>query len=149
MDKKLIFRNRILTVVISLLILPGYCFANSGLPSSHSKLNISVIYSNNNMEGPTDLTVEDFIQFGLRPESEKEWKRIKGSRWILINTITDAFSGKKTVFKILFEKVASPDRMIMKRILIDGQELMGYDKDMIANQLLGNAIEKRNQSQKK
>jgi len=107
-------------------------------------LPLHVIYSNNGAEGSfgDKVSVINFVNYGFIPDVKKSWKKIDENTWSLLVNAKDKLTGQETELNIVLVKLSNPDRVIFHRLLINGKEANGYEKDTIANQLAFGAAEK-------
>lgn len=140
MKKRLIGRM-VVTVMVALTLLITATGCSSEPTTDFLNLPLCVVYSNNGVEGTfgDKVTVNDLITHGFKVEIEKSWKKFDDSTWSFIAKATDKVTGKSNQLDIVLVRQTNPDRVIFHRLLIDGQEANGYEKDTMANQLAYNA----------
>ena len=78
-----------------------------------------------------NVTLAEFIKFGLNPKAVLAWEQLEQDQYILIVTVDDRMTGKRSVNKLLFVKKNTPvrgkpantERALLSRWVSNGNEL--------------------------
>lgn len=111
------------------------------------KSPLSTIFANG-IEGPYGITVQEFISHGINPKAEKSWKKIEEGTWSLLVKIKDNVTGNITDINFVLVQQNSPTKVILQRILVNGTEANPFERDQLANNFAGVAIQAKNKEVK-
>ena len=111
------------------------------------KSPLSTIFANG-IEGPYGITVQEFVSHGINPKAEKSWKKVEEGTWSLLVKMKDNVTGNITDVNFVLVQQNSPNKVILQRILVNGIEANPFERDQLANNFAGAAIQAKNKEVK-
>jgi len=124
-------------LLICLILLGILANINADTPSnSFMNLPVSAVHPiegtewvMNNPE-TLDVTVSEFIKFGLNPKAIFSWEKLEKDQYVLNMLITDRMTGKRTNIKMLFMRKnfpirgysPPPERVLISRFIYNNNE---------------------------
>lgn len=120
--------------VVMAMLAVGLAACTSSPPDEgFMNTSVGVIYSNNVPNIVQGVTLKDFIA-ASKPGS---WEKVNDSQWIYRINSEDQLTKQKTEISMQFtrQQIEGNDAVILHRVVADGQEMPGFSKDSLFNQI--------------